>query len=73
MMNTTTRRVRALVFNGAAEAYGYRGHLTDEQSRDLHPEEWCSCGHHTSEHHGLTGDGGCSADGCQCYQMRDSE
>lgn len=69
-MDTTTRRVRSLVYTTAAAAYGYRGLDDDEQSRDLHPEGWCSCGHHTTEHHGPHGDGECSAAGCLCGAMR---
>jgi hypothetical protein len=68
-LDTTTRRVRALVLNEAAEAYGYRQSLTDEQSRSLHPEQWCRCGHHTSEHHGPEGNLDCSARACPCTRM----
>lgn len=65
-MDATDIKVEAELVAGAAHAYGYRPSLTDEQSRELRPEEWCNCSHHITEHHGPHGDQACSATDCPC-------
>lgn len=62
-------RAAGAVYAGVREAYGWQEPLSDAQSRVAHPEEWCSCTHHTTEHHGPKGDGPCSATGCACVRF----
>lgn len=62
-------KARAIVYAGVRRAYGWEEPLSDAQSRTEHPEEWCSCTHHQTEHHGPKGDGPCSAKDCTCLRF----
>lgn len=69
-MDATTLKVRAEMLAGASRAYGYQQPLSDAASRELEPANWCTCSHHTTEHHGPRGDRECSATGCDCKAFR---
>lgn len=58
-MDSTTRRVRSIVMDEVARAYGapepYDGR-----------DDCTGCGHHYTEHHGERAEGACTAEGCEC-------
>lgn len=69
-LDTTRRRVAAAQVAAAARAYGYVEILPDSVDREMHPEQWCECDHHTSTHHGPDGDGACADCGCLTFRRR---
>jgi hypothetical protein len=63
-MDATDRKVRGIVYGMVADAYRDGRPPGVDPLREL--GEFCSCGHHTDEHHGKQGELHCSADGCGC-------
>lgn len=63
-MDSTDRKVQALVYEGVAAAYGRpRPHLD-------HPDAPCVvCEHRQAEHAGEDWDGPCAVEGCLCRRF----
>jgi hypothetical protein len=62
-LDTTDVKVRAAVYGMVAEAYGH----VPGQDAPLELGSFCTCGHHTDEHHGPDGTLACSECGCEAF------